>query len=98
MTEVKETSAVTLLSSEEIQSEIKPLSSNGFIAFFQKIYRAWLGYWYGFCDKHPKAGKLIGQFVVMFIFSNAVTVWQLLVMLFLTHLSAYGKRPSFGRQ
>ena len=85
MTEVKETSAVTLLSSEEIQSEIKPLSSNGFIAFFQKIYRAWLGYWYGFCDKHPKAGKLIGQFVVMFIFSNAVTVWQLLVMLFLPY-------------
>ena len=76
---------VNLLTAEEIKSEIKPLSSNAFLAFFQRIYRAWLGFWYGFCDKHPKAGKLIGQFVVMFVFSNAVTIWQLLVMLFLPY-------------
>ena len=77
-----------MLSAEEIQGEIKPLSENAFLAFFQRIYRAWLGWWYGMCDKHPKGTKLIGQFVVMFVFSNAVTIWQLLVMLFLPYAFA----------
>ncbi len=77
--------AAKLLPADEIVSEIKPLSSNGFLAFFQKIWRAWLGVWYNFKEKHPKASKLIYQIVFFLVFSNGVTIWQLLVMLFLPY-------------
>lgn len=77
--------AVKMLTPEEIHGEIKPLSSNAFLAFFQKIWRWWLGVWYGFSDKHPKGAKLIYQIVFFLVFSNGVTIWQLLVMLFLPY-------------
>ena len=72
-------------SKEVIQQQIKPLSGNGFVAFWQKLYRGYLGWWVGFCDKHPKGSKLLKEFVVMFLFSNLVTIWQALVMIFLPY-------------
>ena len=65
---------------------IKPLSSNAFVAFFQKIARWWLGGWYAFSDKHPKLAPLIYKIFFFFAFSMGVTVWQFLVMLFLPYL------------
>ena len=70
---------------EDIRSEITPLSDNGFVAFFQNLWRSWLGVWYAFCDKHPKGSRLIKEFIVMFLFSNLVTIWQALVMIFLPY-------------
>ncbi len=70
---------------EDVKAQIKPLSDNAFVAFFQNIWRAWLGFWYGFADKNPKIAKLIQQFVVMFLFSNLVTIFQLLLMVFLPY-------------
>ena len=70
---------------EDIRSEITPLSSNGFVAFFQNLWRSWLGVWYAFCDKHPKGSRLIKEFIVMFLFSNLVTIWQALIMIFLPY-------------
>ena len=80
--------AAKLLPADEIVSEIKPLSSNGFLAFFQKIWRAWLGVWYNFSEKHPKLSKLIYQIVFFLIFSEGVTIWQFIVMTFLPYAFA----------
>lgn len=63
--------------------EIKPYSSNSFVAFFQKIYRWWLGVWYSFSDKHPKLSALLYKVGFFFLFSMAVTLWQFLIMTFL---------------
>ena len=77
--------ASTALAKNEVllQSQIKPLSKNGFIAFFQTIARWWIGVWSEFSTKHPKLSKLIYQLGFFFAFSMAVTVWQFLIMLFL---------------
>ena len=77
--------AAPLLGKDEIAKEVKPLSSNGFIAFWQGLWRSWLGIWYGFADKHPKGSKLIYMVVFFLVFSNGVTIWQFLVMLFLPY-------------
>lgn len=66
---------------DDLKAQIKPLSNNSFIAFFQKILRAWLTFWYDFSDKHPKLSKLIYQVAFVFIFSNLVTVVQYLITL-----------------
>ena len=66
--------------------KIKPLSTNGFVAFFQKIARWWLGGWYAFSDKHPKLASLIYKVFFFIVFSEGVTIWQFLVMLFLPNL------------
>ena len=66
----------------QAEVRVKPLSDNAFLAFFQKIWRWGLGVWYGFADKHPKGSKLIQQFAVMFLFSNLVTIFQALIMIF----------------
>lgn len=63
--------------------KIKPLSSNGFVAFFQKIWRWWLGTWYGFQDKHEKLAGLIYKVFFFIVFSEGVTIWQFVVMTFL---------------
>lgn len=73
------------IENKQAEVRVKPLSNNAFIAFFQKIWRWWLGVWNGFADKHPKGAKLIQQFVVMFLFSNLVTIFQALVMIFLPY-------------
>ncbi|HBM70923.1 MAG TPA: hypothetical protein DD377_06265 [Firmicutes bacterium] len=67
------------------QIEIKPYSNNFFIKAFQKIYRYYLGTWYGFNDKHPKLGNLLYKIGFFFLFSMAVTVIQFLIMLFLPY-------------
>ena len=69
----------------QAEVRVKPLSDNAFLAFFQKIWRWGLGVWYGFADKHPKGSKLIQQFAVMFLFSNLVTIFQALIMIFLPY-------------
>ena len=76
---------VTMLSYEEIAQEVKPLSKVSFLAFWQRIGRALKGWWNGFSDRHPKGSKLLSQFVVMFVFSNLVTIWQFIVMAFLPY-------------
>ncbi len=72
-----------LLTPEQIKSEVKPLSKNGFVAFWQKIWRAWLGAWYGFSDKHPKFSKILYMVFFFIVFSEGVTIWQYIVMTFL---------------
>ncbi len=72
--EVKEYTA------EDIKSQIKPLSNNAFVRFFQKILRWWLGVWYGFCDKKPKFSALVYKVFFFIAFSMGVTIWQFLIM------------------
>lgn len=74
MEEVKEYTA------EDLQKEIKPLSQNAFLRFFQKILRWWLGVWYGFCDKKPKLSALVYKVFFFVVFSMGVTIWQFLIM------------------
>lgn len=64
--------------------------NGGFSKFFfnftqLKIFQFFRKKWSRFSIKHPKGSKLIKQFVYFFIFSNGVTIWQYLVMLFLPH-------------
>lgn len=77
--------SASLLPAQEIAKEIKPLSQNGFLAFWQGLWRKWLGVWYGFSDRHPTASKWIYKLAFFFIFSNGVTIWQALVMIFLPY-------------
>ena len=71
---------------QDIQNQIKPLSKNGFVAFFQKIGRWWLSIWYGFSDKHPKLAKWIYMIFFFIVFSEGVTIYQMLVLIFLPYL------------
>lgn len=70
---------------EYVKEQLKPLSSNGFVRFFQKIARGWLGMWYGFCDKHPKLSKILQMAFFFIVFSEGVTIWQFIVMTFLPY-------------
>ncbi len=67
----------------DIEKQIKPLSQNSFVRFFQKAWRGWLSKWYGFAEKHEKLSKLIYQVVFFFVFSMGVTIFQYIVTLFL---------------
>lgn len=71
---------------KQAQVTVKPLSDNAFVAFFQKIWRWWLGVWYGFQDKHPKAAKWVYEIFFFVVFSNGVTIFQILVLIFLPYL------------
>lgn len=73
---------------EDIKAQIKPLSENAFLRFFQKIWRWWLGVWYGFCDKHPKGSGLLYKVFFFLVFSYGVTIWQFIVMTFLPYAFA----------
>ncbi len=66
----------------------KPLSDNRFKAFFQRIYRWWLGRWYEYADAHRKAADLIYTVFFFFVFSVGVTIYQYLVMTFLPYAFA----------
>lgn len=44
--------------------------------------------WSRFEERHPRLAPLLFQFLKFFVFSNGVTVWQYLVMLFLPHAFA----------
>ncbi len=74
---------------EEVKLEQKPLSSNVVAAFFQRIYRWWIGVWYGFAQKHPKLSSWIYKIGFFLIFSYGVTIWQYIVMTFLPYLIGY---------
>lgn len=71
---------------EDVKAQVKPLSDNAFLAFFQRLWRAWLGVWYGFADKHPKLAKIIYQVFFFIVFSEGVTIFQILVLIFLPQL------------
>ncbi len=73
---------------EDVQSQIKPLSNNAFVRFWQKIWRWWLGVWYGFSEKHPKGSSLIYKIFFLIVFSEGVTIWQFVVMTFLPYAFA----------
>ncbi len=61
----------------------KPLSSNAFFAFFQKIWRWWLGVWYGFSAKHPKLAGIVYMVFFFIVFSEGVTIVQFVIMTYL---------------
>lgn len=85
---VAEVKPKQIFSAETIAKEIKPLSKNGFVAFWQKIWRAYLGWWYGFSDRHPKGSKWIYKIAFFLIFSNGVTLWQMLLFAVLPYAFA----------
>lgn len=70
----------------DIQKQIKPLSKNGFVAFWQRIWRWWLSVWYGFADRFPKTAKWTYMIFFFIVFSEGVTIFQMLVLIFLPHL------------
>lgn len=74
---------------QQAEVRVKPLSSNAFLAFFQRIWRWWLGVWYGFSEKHPKLASLLYKVFFFIVFSEGVTVWQYLVMTFLPYPLGY---------
>jgi hypothetical protein len=71
---------------EDVKGQIKPLSENAFVRFFQTIWRWWLGVWYGFVDKHPKASSIIYKIFFFIVFSEGVTIFQILVLMFLPYV------------
>ena len=50
------------------------------------IITKWKTKWKEFEEKKPNLAKFLYQFFYFFVFSNGVTIWQYLVMLFLPHL------------
>ena len=50
------------------------------------IITKWKTKWKEFEEKKPKLSIFLYQFFYFFVFSNGVTIWQYLVMLFLPHL------------
>lgn len=68
---------------EDVLAQIKPLSENKFIRFFQKPYRKWLNCWYGFCDRHEKLSQWVYKLFFFCVFSMSVTIYQYIVMTFL---------------
>lgn len=74
------------MSENKAEVIVKPLSDNAFLAFFQKIWRWWLGVWYGFEEKHPKLAKILYQVFFFVVFSEGVTIVQILILIFLPYL------------
>lgn len=68
---------------QDLKNQLKPYSNNAFAAFFQKIWRGWLSAWYSFADKHPKLANLIYTVFFFIVFSQGVTIYQMLVLIFL---------------
>ncbi len=73
---------------QDLEQQLKPLSKNGFLAFFQKIWRWWLGVWYNFAEKHPKFSHILYMVFFFIVFSEGVTIIQFLVMTFLPYAFA----------
>ena len=80
---MSEAAATKEFTVDDIKKEIKPLSENGFIRFWQKIWRWWLGVWYTFAEKHPKLAALIKMAFFFIVFSEGVTILQFIIMTFL---------------
>lgn len=68
-----------------MEFEIKELSKNKFIAFFQRIGRSLSIFWAKFSTKHPKLSKLLYEFFMFWVFSMMVTIFQYIVMTFLPY-------------
>ena len=68
-----------------MEFEVKQLSKNKFVAFFQKIARGFSLFWTKFSNKHPKLSKLLYEFFMFWVFSMMVTIFQYLVMTFLPY-------------
>lgn len=81
----EETEMNEALSEEDLQAQMKPLSKNGFVRFFQRLLRWWLGVWYAFCCKKPKLSAAVYKVGFFLTFSVGVTLWQFLVMTFLPY-------------
>ncbi len=73
---------------QDLEQQLKPLSQNPFLAFFQKIWRWWLGVWYNFAEKHPKFSHILYMVFFFIVFSEGVTIWQYIVMTFLPYAFA----------
>lgn len=73
---------------EDLRAEIKPLSQNAFVRFFQRPYRRWLEKWYAFSGRHERGADLLQKAFFFCVFSLGVTVWQYLVMTFLPYAFA----------
>lgn len=71
-----------MTAADEAKLQPKPLSQNGFVAFWQKIWRWWQGVWYGFSEKHPKLSNIIYMVFFFIVFSYGVTIFQYLFMTF----------------
>jgi hypothetical protein len=71
---------------KQAEVKVKPLSKCTFLAFFQKIWRWWLGVWYGFSEKKPKLAAIIYKIFFFVVFSEGVTIVQILILIFLPQL------------
>ncbi|MCH5161860.1 MAG: cell envelope integrity protein TolA [Clostridiales bacterium] len=76
----EEPATTTQYTDDDLRAQIKPLSNNGFVRCFQKLYRKWLGAWYRFRDNHKKLADLIYMVFFFVVFSMGVTIWQFIVM------------------
>ena len=66
-----------------MEFEIKELSKNKFVAFFQKIGRSLSISWAKFSNKHPKLSMLMYKFFIFWVFCMLVTIFQYIVIAFL---------------
>lgn len=80
-----DTTQEKIYTEEDIKSCIKPLSQNGFVRFFQNIWRKWLGVWYGIAEKKPRLADWIYKIGFFCLFSFSVTVYQFIIMTFLPY-------------
>lgn len=80
---MSEEATVSTYTVDDIAKQVKPLSDNGFVRMFQKLWRWWQGVWGNFADKHPKGSKLIYMIFFFIVFSEGVTIIQFLIMTFL---------------
>ena len=69
----------------KMEFEVKELSKNAFLAFFQKIGRSLSLFWTKFSSKHPKLSKLLYEVFMFWVFSVMVTIFQYIVMTFLPY-------------
>ncbi len=70
---------------EEVINTSNEKQSNGFVRCCKNIASWWLNVWGKFSEKHPKLSKFLYQFLMFWIFSMGVTVFQYIVMTFLPY-------------
>ena len=73
-----------------MEFEVKQLSENKFVAFFQKIVRSLSLFWTKYSNKHPKLSKLLYEIFMFWVFSMMVTIFQYIVMTFLPYAFGIG--------
>ena len=86
----------SIITEEELRGQIKPLSQNAFVRFFQKLYRKWLEKWYAFSSRHEKGASLLQKAFFFLVFSVGVTIWQYVVMTFLPYAFAKYNAGAWG--